>query len=243
MIIGCPRSGTTLLAHLLSLNTDVFISPETHFFQYIWSQRHLLGLLPARYRTDKIIRCLVASGYPQEENIFPKYRARFRQIIMETQDIRQAFLSIIESLSSRPIIGEKSPWHTIFIMNLLKTYKNIRVLAISRDSPAVVASLFQRDNFRRVDTIIQCSARWLLLNREILKLQNQMPKQQFMHVHFEDLISNPIHTLKTISHWLDIEYSDQMLFPKHQDSSLRSNRSNIPYLPSGILPYPSTLLF
>ena len=37
MIVGCPRSGTTLLQSILSAHNDVFSLPETHFYPQLCS--------------------------------------------------------------------------------------------------------------------------------------------------------------------------------------------------------------
>ena len=40
ILIGCSRSGTTLLSNLLNQSPDVFIAPKTKFFKQTYAQRH-----------------------------------------------------------------------------------------------------------------------------------------------------------------------------------------------------------
>ena len=42
-VVGCPRSGTTLVQCILSASSDAFSLPETHFFS---SVQQALGLAP-----------------------------------------------------------------------------------------------------------------------------------------------------------------------------------------------------
>ena len=55
MIVGSPRSGTTLLQTILATQTELFTLKETHFFRHLQRRRPLrpldrLGLDPARAR-------------------------------------------------------------------------------------------------------------------------------------------------------------------------------------------------
>ena len=44
-LVGCPRSGTTLLQSLLAANSKVLSFPETHFFGHLFYSRKLLSIL------------------------------------------------------------------------------------------------------------------------------------------------------------------------------------------------------
>ena len=55
MIVGSPRSGTTLLQTILATQTELFTLKETHFFRHLQRRRPLrlldrLGLDPDRVR-------------------------------------------------------------------------------------------------------------------------------------------------------------------------------------------------
>jgi Sulfotransferase family len=41
-VVGCPRSGTTLVQCILSASSQAFSLPETHFFSFVLPE---LGLL------------------------------------------------------------------------------------------------------------------------------------------------------------------------------------------------------
>lgn len=44
-LVGCPRSGTTLLQRLLDAHPDVAVAPETFFVERFWQRREEYGPL------------------------------------------------------------------------------------------------------------------------------------------------------------------------------------------------------
>ena len=50
-IVGCPRSGTTLLRNMLNSHPDIFIFPQTQFFNKIWGSRWLVNFKKNRKQT------------------------------------------------------------------------------------------------------------------------------------------------------------------------------------------------
>jgi hypothetical protein len=58
-IVGCPRSGTTLLRRMLDAHPQLAITPETH-----WIPRHLergVGVTPEGFATPGLITAIVGS--------------------------------------------------------------------------------------------------------------------------------------------------------------------------------------
>ena len=57
-LVGCPRSGTTLLQSLLAAHPDITSFPESHFFRHLIDNRRWLhrtfGIASKRARTRKI---------------------------------------------------------------------------------------------------------------------------------------------------------------------------------------------
>jgi len=225
LVVGCGRSGTTMLSDLLCQHPEIYISPETKLLQTTWSQRRLLRLAPRARRNRAILECLLKSEYPRSSPIFPQHRDRLRQQIAACDDYARLLFDIVGELSDRPILGEKSPWHTFFVDSLVARCPNLKVLAICRDAPAVVASHRDRAGFRRVGNLLQCVARWNLFNRELLRLRSQLSDTQFRLVRYEDVLAHPEAELSGIAEWLGVAIDERMLRPTHQDSSLRGKNS------------------
>ncbi|MEX0404937.1 sulfotransferase [Aquibium sp. LZ166] len=221
ILIGCSRSGTTLLSNLLNQSPDVFIAPETKFFERTYAQRHWLRLLPKATQDASVVRRLLRDQYPKLPPVFAEHEDCIARKFAERRDIPGAFFDILDCLSDARVVGEKTPWHTVFCDVMVNANPGTRFVAIVRDAPAVVASLYQRPRFARVATITQCAARWLILNDMILGLQKSLGPDRLALVRYEDLITDPRATIDRLCGFLGIEFAETMLRPTFQDSSLK----------------------
>ena len=115
MIVGCPRSGTTLLQSILSAHKEVFSLPETHFYPQLCSSnpflRHL-GLSTRRARNNlkqlgkdhldkKINTSLLTKKLSQSflETLDKASRIRGKTTWIEITPQNLWFLPIIESIT------------------------------------------------------------------------------------------------------------------------------------------------
>jgi hypothetical protein len=138
MIVGSPRSGTTLLQTILATQTELFTLKETHFFRHLQRRRPLrpldrLGLDPARARH--------AFGYVAEHNGLQVPDPLPR-------DLGSAVAAFDRMLSQeaarRGMAGwlEKTPEHAFFVPVIRRHLPGVRFVHILRDGPDVVASLW-----------------------------------------------------------------------------------------------------
>lgn len=222
-VLGPGRSGTTLLSNLLSRSSRIYIAPETKYFQQVWSQRHLLRLLPRKRRIRRIVDHVIASEYPAEPPTLPARRADLIDALEAAPDLEEGFLAILSTLSDRPVLGEKTPWHTFFVDRIERLDPDARFVAITRDAPAAVASTWNREGFRRVDTLTRCIARWIFMNRKLLEIRSRLPRDRFRLIRFEDLVRDPEPVLREVCELLGVPLESEMLHPTFQDSSLRSD--------------------
>jgi len=236
LVIGCSRSGTTLLCQTLGQHPHIFISPETKYFQWVWSQRHLLKLLPRTRRIQIIKESLLRAEYPRENPILAHALGVFDDF---RDDHLKSFAKFLTALSDKPIIGEKTPWHTPLAKHVAQGHT--RFLAITREAPAVVASSLQRKILRRTSTIEQCAARWLFMNRRILDLKKHFSPERFQMVKFENLILHPAETLDAVCQWLNVDFEEQLLSPEFQDSSYDGVRNQTGFEPSVLSHWKSAL--
>ena len=224
-IVGPGRSGTTLLSNLLDRSSQIYIAPETKYLQQVWSQRHLLNLMPRKRRIQKIVDHVISSEYPAEPPTLPAHREQMIQSLKGASNLEEGFLALLDTLSDRTVIGEKTPWHTFFVERIRRIAPNARFVGITRDAPATVASTWRRRGFRRVDSLTQCIARWLLMNQELLDLRERMPRSQFRLILFENLVRDPESVIGEVCELLEVPLERPMLRPTSQDSSLRSEMS------------------
>ncbi|MGI8828226.1 MAG: sulfotransferase family protein [Candidatus Limnocylindria bacterium] len=158
-IVGCARTGSTLLRHVLNRSAGVVILPETHFMR----RSAALGL-PRRLaaaRTRQGLTAVVDRLYAVDAQSRTGYWAWLRRTVprsefamrLDTTDhsLRGLFALLVDlyvehSDAQRPlsVIGEKTPSHLMFIPTLVDWFPSTVVIHTFRDPRAVYASELRR---------------------------------------------------------------------------------------------------
>ncbi len=153
-VVGCPRSGTTLLQNLLTNIPGSFSMPETYFFQKIAmnrfvAPRSLPPLLPFRYpdyinsNTAKIVvdSCREDGHFhlsAQEEKELCK-SAEAKNLTVE-DFFDKIMLSYAPDKISCFLIIEKTPIHTFHLSYIRSVFPDAIFLGIVRDPRDAYAS-------------------------------------------------------------------------------------------------------
>lgn len=139
MIVGSPRSGTTLLQTILATQIRLFTVKETHFFRHLQRRRPLrlldrLALDPARVRH--------ALAYVAEHNGLAPPAGPLPRSLAAAATAFDRLLS--QEAVRRGMAGwlEKTPEHAFFTATIRRHLPAVRFVHILRDGPDVVASLW-----------------------------------------------------------------------------------------------------
>ncbi|MBV7338729.1 sulfotransferase [Chloroflexi bacterium TSY] len=124
-LVGCPRSGTTLLQSLIATQPQVLSFPETHYFglpgikrRHFWCLR--LGIVPSamRKRMQKRLQQLALEmNRPDLQEPRPPHSLWLKGHV-------QAFVTVLDTLTraeEKSIWLEKTPGHIYFI-DLIERY-------------------------------------------------------------------------------------------------------------------------
>jgi hypothetical protein len=142
VVVGTPRSGTTLLQRVLSELPDVRIPPETHFFS------EFVGGLARNHRFP-------VEG-PELRAVLDAYGSRpyLRGVDFDPAAVADAlggrcrspielFGAIVTHLAGHDagaLIGEKTPMHLLWWEPLARVLPSLRFVVVVRDPRAVAAS-------------------------------------------------------------------------------------------------------
>lgn len=241
-IIGCPRSGTTKLAELLSNHPDIFVSSETHFFNINWGfQSHNNSLL-------KLIRDISNEQlHHLLEDFYQHYRIQdFLQLAnIESLRITQLCKNLLnqddtdreitnselfkqflftalmqaskEKMPNENIFCEKTPQHLLNVHEIHRLFPNAKFIHVKRDGRDVVNSLLKMP--WRPAGLINNARFWRKYARFGEKLENDLAcgtlSGNLISIEFVELLKNPTETLKYICKFIDIQFSESML--KHDN--------------------------
>lgn len=223
-LVGCPRSGTTLLQSLLAAHSQVASLPETHFFQNLLNceeHRRSGDNQPGLMRRLQLVRrrlCL-AAGYVSDKRVrrswgevpeldAPGVRCTVREHIerfVEGMDARCL-------AAGRSIWVEKTPDHLYYLEHIHRYVLGARFIHLIRDGEEVVASLYSAGrnyptwaSFLDLD---RAAERWNAAVEESLAYAG---RPGHLLVRYEALLAQPEQTLKQLMAFVGASYEPQML--------------------------------
>lgn len=221
-LVGCPRSGTTLLQSMAASHPQVVSFPETHFFSKTLPINPLLRRIKL-YGTGsrKVVTSFLSqNGYTHTGSFAdsPPFLTHNRWCQLLLQIIDEMTAEEAKNLNANPAWGlEKTPRHLFYISSIQqKGYEN-KFLHILRHGPDVVASLYlATQNYPKqwggARSIKKCIKWWNNSIRESLKYQDH---PDHLITTYEQLLNEPKIVLRAICDFLDLEYQEAMMSDFH----------------------------
>lgn len=219
-IVGCARSGTTLLQGMLAAHHRVFSLPETFFFAKVfprrWIKRHLLWpAIKVRERLPQIVREM------GRDDLLP-----LAHIGLFQRDYHQPFVAVMDRMASdagKDVWVEKTPWHIHCIDEIHGKIPDAYFIHIVRDGRDMVASLYDATNSNpskwaslpslgsfKGFSIKECVEFW---NREVAISMTWRGHPQHMMVLYEDVVRQPQQVMESICTFLGVDYDHAMNNP------------------------------
>lgn len=211
-IIGCQRSGTTLLRLILNAHSNIAIPEEGTFW---------MPLL-RRYKNDpyknipnKDLKNIL--NYIVKNNQFKLWCIDPSPLIEKILNLRncslknlmEMFYVYYASTQNKGIWGDKTPSFFRMIPVLHKLFPEARFIHIVRDGRDLYLSWKKMHSLMK---FISLSAiEWKYKVNEIRKNLSKIPFEKSMELKYEDLVREPQNVLKKICDFLRIDYEDKIL--------------------------------
>lgn len=211
-LVGCSRSGTTLLQSLLAAHPDVASFRESKFFHYgipeYEPRRLALGLISRRLKPRMEI-------YFRDELERPELLKNLPQLIFLGYYTRKfmAIMSLLTQEQGKHIFLEKTPDHIYQIEYIEKLIPEARFIHLVRNGVDVVASLYEVTNkypkpWGGARTIDRCLEDW---KRAVEETRRHIHKPNHHLVKYEVLVKNPRPVLENLCQFIGIDFSEKML--------------------------------
>lgn len=211
-VVGCPRSGTTMLQLMLHAHPRIALPPETRFLLAGYQQRAEFGDLNDAGNRRKLAEFIGDSsqfgdlGLDREQVI--------EAIVAGPPTLGSAFGIVFRMYAERfgkPRWGDKRPLYLRHLGTILKLFPDAQIINIMRDGRDCVASLketpWKPDEF---DTLIEY---WTKSADCSLIAARYYRKDQYHQVRYEDLVADPEPHLRAICDFLTEEYDPAMKAP------------------------------
>jgi LPS sulfotransferase NodH len=212
-LVGCPRSGTTLLQCLLAANSHIESFVETHFFERLFSGRPLLSALgiASRRARPRLNQFLEEIGHPETQRQLPLFAVSVRQL-------SRAFVEILDTLTldqGKAVWVEKTPGHLHFIDQIERLVEGAKFVHIVRNGADVVASLYDiRTRYPEmwvaeyIRSIDDCIQKWIEDTR--VSMMYSTRENHFL-VRYEQMVADPRPVLVGLCEFIGVPFEERML--------------------------------
>ena len=216
-VVGCPRSGTTLLQRMLDHHPQLAIANDTHFIP------RAIGSSTA------------SKNPPLDQELIERVRRyhRFPRLNLSDGVVNEAaasastyseFVSNLYSsfarLHEKPLAGEKTPDYVRYLPLLYDLFPEARVIHIIRDGRDVALSTLEwarpdkgpgRFPMWQEDSIAVCALWWRWQVSTGRQDGKSIGPDLYREVRYEDLVHQPAKVLQDMSKFLRLSFAPQML--------------------------------
>ncbi len=198
-VVGCERSGTTLLAVMLGRHSRVAMTPETHFLL-----RVAIGGGAGDYAgmVDRFFASPRGKDLGLERGAL---LARFEATGDATyRRLFQVILEMFAEAHGKALPGEKTPFHLWRVPLILEWYPEAKIVGIVRDGRDVVLSILSSPWTADPSLRRQCM-KWTSAAKMAVKWQKMYPGR-FLLMRYEDLVCEAEKTLREVDGFLGLEF-------------------------------------
>jgi hypothetical protein len=243
-IVGCPRSGTTLLQRMVNAHPQVAMTPETHWITRFFEKRK--GLTPEGMVTRKLIsRLFEQTGFAH------LHIGREELLAMIPVGRPLPFSSFVTSVfdsygraQGKALVGDKTPGYVRSMNTLHALWPEARFVHLIRDGRDVYLSMRHRpmqqpkagafDNWAE-EPVLTAALWWELNLRAGRTTGTSLGSGLYSEIRYESLVAHPREECEQLCAFLGLPFDEAMLrFHEDRarfDPGLDQNRVGLPVTP------------
>lgn len=214
-IVGCGRSGTTLLRLMLNKHSKIAIPEETWYYTKLdKNKEYFISKEKENWAS------LISDWIFENSRIhFPDLQKEKLRSYLEGLDIHNEWNKVVASLNilfslqeEKPRWGDKTPGYVIHLPLIKSLYPSAKIIHIIRDGRDVIPSLLKHWNVGpQTNSFIETALYW---KKHVSKGMEDGPKyfgKNYIEIKYEDLILDTEKELKKICSFIEEEFEPQML--------------------------------
>lgn len=192
-LVGCPRSGTTMLQQALNRHPRIAVPPETKFFFSFFGH-------PYKAQLRHVERLNADLGIDLAPPV-----ARVRTPADARDFFEQMASRYVARIGKRDVVlfGEKTPEHTGHLPRIRRLFPSAKIVVLHRDGRDVASSL-RHMPWMSSDLYVNFAV-WLYYARLVRRARDEAwPGVYFAR--YEDIVANPHKELAALLDFLGLPY-------------------------------------
>jgi hypothetical protein len=204
-VVGCERSGTTLLRLMLDANRDLAIPPESYFIVDL--HRRL-----SRYGIEGDVDLGVMAADLRGHRWFSAWELDLAGLQGRGQSFPDAVRRIYETYAAeqgKHRYGDKTPAYVMHLPLLARLFPEGRFVHLIRDGRDVALSL--ADVSWGPGTVLDAAIQWRERVERGRKAGKALGSERYREVRYERLVEEPEPVLRELAEFLGLEFDPAML--------------------------------
>lgn len=206
-IVGCGRSGTTLLQILLDTCPNIAIPPESFLFARFSRIFGAYGDLRHEKNLRRFVEDLLSDARIREW----KLRVTVADFCKEVKDFSiRGVLSVLfgfyaqQERKSR--WGEKTPYHAFYLSQIKAVFRDAKIIHLVRDGRDVAASY--KEIWFGPTSAASAAALWRKYINIFQEFKRTAKPDDYLEIKYEDMVANPQESVDRISRFLNEDSYD-----------------------------------
>jgi len=232
-IVGCPRSGTTLLQRIVDAHSHIAVAPESHWIPRMFEKRK--GLTPEGLVTPELILQL------EGQADFPALHISRQDLeglvgpgeAISYADFITRLFDLYGEIRGKTLVGNKTPGFVRRLRTLHALWPNARFVHLIRDGRDMYLSTVHRplknpkpgvfDTWEQ-DPVSTAALWWELNVRLGRQAASWLGPELYYEVRYESLVSDPARECKALCDFLGLPFDDAMLHFHERQARPRAAR-------------------
>jgi Sulfotransferase family len=219
-IVGCPRSGTTLLRRIVDAHPDIAITNETHWIVQLLEGEHAASAdtpvtpeLLARLLSHRRFRRLKLDPHRLESLVARDEPVSYATLVTAVYDL-------YGEIRRKRLVGDKTPRYVRHIPTLHGLWPQAKFVHLIRDGRDVCVSVRNWDKETRFvtsvssfdeDPVSTIALWWEQLVRLGREAGEEVPARLYHEIRYEKLVADPPEECRKLCDFLNISYDERML--------------------------------
>lgn len=209
-IVGCGRSGSTLLRMMLASHSRLTIPPETWYLLPLLKEFRIDRPLSAAEIEDAVSTVTRHYRWPDMKLDAQEFRRRISQLTKPyLRDLVEVVYRWHMEIEGKARWGDKTPVYIEILPELARMFPNSRFIHLVRDGRDVAKSFQATDwvgrwlheNTREWNRALDCQRRW----------EDSEFRERILQIRYEDLVLDNEATLRQVCLFIGEKFEPQML--------------------------------